>query len=147
MRCQTGAVNQLQWLNRSHPPTLRNASVLAYIRAVFVLLYLGRNVEVRLLTGEIFDIVGLGSLGWDLAPIMLLAGLALGGLFTANDKKAGFLALAGTALYTVVADFYFMYRLSTFFDASLLINLMFDGVLVVLLLHPMTTSYRKIWFS
>ncbi len=32
-------------------------------------------------------------------------------------------------------------------DAGLVLNLLFDGALVALLLHPMSRDYQRIWFD
>ena len=79
-------------------------------------------------------------------PLLLLVALIGGGLGIANEKKLGFRFALGAAIYSVVATLWIGIR----YDVELLgflLRLMFDIVLVVLLLHPQSKEYRRIWFS
>ena len=79
-------------------------------------------------------------------PLILLVALIGGGLGIANEKKIGFRLAVSAAIYSVVATLWIGIR----YDPQLLgllLRLMFDIVLVVLLLHPQSKEYRRIWFS
>ena len=149
-------MNNLIWLNQSQPQTLYSGTMLAYFRAVWLLLFQsGGRIIVEgetitsiygLLAFDVFKQIGLGGLFGDLMWLILAAALALGGLGIANEKKWGYYAGVAGAVSAVVAVLWWMQRAEDFTSLSMLIRLMFDFVLVVLLLHPMSRSYRKIWF-
>jgi hypothetical protein len=120
-------MNQLKWFDRSQPQTLQSAVLLSYINAVFALFYAVR------------------SFAWGSPLLVILLGAAVGAVGIANEKRWGYwlcvvcaCAYLGFWLLVVVAA----HTLSF----SLLINVLFAVVLVVLLLHPMSREYRKIWF-
>ncbi len=142
------AVNNMRWVNQSQTQTLYMATILAYFRAVFTLLWLSSTAtwRYRLLLTDVLDNVGLGQLGWDLAPVILMFALAGGALGIANEKKWGYYVCSGAAIYAAVAVLWWMQRTGDWFELGNLIRLMFDGALVVLLFHPMSREYRKIWF-
>ena len=137
----------MRWLNQSQPQTLHSATMLAYFRAVFLLLGVSSGVAYRLLLAEILDNIGLGQFGWDIAPYLVAIGLALGGLGIANDRRIGYHLCSTMAVYTVVAGLYFMQRTSGYSDMDNLVRLMFDIVLVVSSFHPMSRAHRKVWFK
>ncbi len=134
----------MRWLNQSQPQTLYSASMLAYFRTVMILLFSERG-SYRFFAADVLDTIGLAQLGWDLASFLLAAGLALGGLGVANERKWGYRVLMGAATYAVVADIWWMIRIEDF-GLGILLRLMFDAVLVVLIVHPMSREYRKVWF-
>lgn len=134
----------MRWLNPSQPQTLYSATMLAYFRAVIVLLF--GSVTYRLLLADILGQIGMFGFGRDIAPILLVFGLALGGLGVANEKKWGYHVLLVAAIYAAVSTLWWMYRAEQYFELGNLLRLMFDGVLVVLLLHPLSKEYRKVWF-
>jgi hypothetical protein len=136
----------MRWVNQSQPQTLYGANMLAYFRAVVILLF-GASAPYRLLMVDVFDNIGLGEFAWDITAILLAFGMAIGGLGVANEKKWGFRVLTVSAIYAVAATVWWMYRAEQWTELGNLLRLMFDGVLVVLLFHPMTQEYRKIWFS
>ena len=77
---------------------------------------------------------------------LLLVALVGGGLGIANEKKYGFRLALSAAIYSVVATLW----IGTQYSVELLgflLRLMFDIVLLVLLLHPQSKEYRRIWFS
>lgn len=137
-------MNNLRWVNQSQPQTLYLGTVLAYFRAVFIILF--QQQVYGLLAADLFDNIGLGELFWDLMPLFLGVALVGGALGIANEKKWGYFLATGAAIYAAVAVLWWMQRAEAFGNTSLLIRLMFDGALVVLLLHPMSKEYRKIWF-
>ena len=139
-------MNNLRWLNQSQPQTLYSACLLAYIRAVFVLLSLGNTVQIQLVFIDLLDPIGLARFGNNIAPLCLMAGLAVGGLGVANERKWGYWTLGGTAIVTVLSDFWWMWRIREVMEFGLLMDLMFDAALLILVFHPMSREYRKVWF-
>lgn len=115
-------MNQRQFLNRSHPQTLLNATLLCYFEAVFSLL----------------DAQGDGRL------LLIAVGLAAGGFGLANDMKWGYgVAIVAAVLHALLWV--------SFYGANVLgfpqiISFAFSVVLVVLLVHPMSRDYQRIWF-
>ena len=137
--CHTGRVNNLRWLNPTQPQTLYSAVMLAYFRGASLLLF--GNDYYNVLPYDL-----LGSFASRVAPLLLIIALIGGGLGVANEKKLGFRCAISGALYSLVATMWIIVR----YDVDLLgllLRLMFDLVLVVLLLHPQSKEYRRIWFS
>ncbi len=120
-----GVVSDTQWINPHQPQTLTSAVILCYIQAVFALLSLG----------------ALGPLG-----LLITVGLGAGGFGIANEKKWGY-ALAVSAAVVQIVLFIAYGGLSALGNLNVLIGFAFDVVLVVLLLHPMSRSYQRIWFK
>ena len=113
--------------------------MLAYFRAVSIVLF--GSAYYRQLPYDV-----LGQFAGSIFPLILLVALVGGGLGIANEKKWGFRLAVSAALYSVVATLWIRIR----HDPELLgflLRLMFDLVLVVLLLHPQSKEYRRIWFS
>jgi len=132
-------VNNLRWLNPTQPQTLYSAVMLAYFRGVSIVLF--GSVYYRALPYDI-----LGSFASRIFPLLLLVALVGGGLGIANEKKYGFRLALSAAIYSVVATLW----IGTQYSVELLgflLRLMFDIVLLVLLLHPQSKEYRRIWFS
>jgi hypothetical protein len=118
-------VNDFRWVNQSQPQTLYGATILCYIDAVFGLLF--GMVAVSLLLG-----------------FLTVVGLAAGGFGIANEKKWGYAVAVAAAILQVG-------MLLTVFGFDVLgfpqiLSLMFDGLLVGLLVHPMSRDYQRIWF-
>jgi hypothetical protein len=118
-------VNDTRWVNPHQPQTLYMAVILCYVQAVFTLLSFSY----------------LGPLG-----LFILVGLGAGGFGIANEKKWGY-ALAVAAAVLQVALFVAVGGLSAIGNVQVLINFAFDVLLVVLLLHPMSRDYQRIWFK
>ena len=80
--------------------------------------------------------------GAGLSLILLVLGGAAYGI--ANEKKwAYWLAVVAACLYLAIQLIGFV----TFTHGlGGLLNLFFAGILVVLLLHPQSREYRKVWF-
>ena len=71
--------------------------------------------------------------------------LGAGGFGIANEKRWGYaVAVAGAVLQVVMLLAVFGSRVLT---STAIINLLFDGALVALLLHPMSREYQRIWFK
>ena len=113
--------------------------MLAYFRGVSIVLF--GSVYYRALPYDI-----LGSFASRIFPLLLLVALGGGGLGIANEKKYGFRLALSAAIYSVVATLW----IGTQYSVELLgflLRLMFDIVLLVLLLHPQSKEYRRIWFA
>ena len=116
-----------RWLNPSLPQTLQIAVFLLYINAAFGLLF-----------GTLFFVYG---------PLVGIAGLLaylFGGLGIANEQKWGYL-LSVVVSIAAVATMFIAY--DNVLQGNGLISLLFDGALVALLLHPMSRSHQRVWFS
>ena len=132
-------MNNLRWLNPTQPQTLYSAVMLAYFRGVSIVLF--GSVYYRALPYDI-----LGSFASRIFPLLLLVALVGGGLGIANEKKYGFRLALSAAIYSVVATLW----IGSLYSVELLgfhLRLMFDIVLLVLLLHPQSKEYRRIWFA
>ena len=132
-------MNNLRWLNTTQPQTLYSAVMLAYIRGVSIVLF--GSVYYRALPYDL-----LGSFASRIFPLLLLVALVGGGLGIANEKKYGFRLALSAAIYSVVATLW----IGTQYSVELLgflLRLMVDIVLLVLLLHPQSKEYRRIWFA
>ena len=118
-----------RWLNQSLPQTLQIAVFLLYFNAVFGLLF-----------GTLFFVYG---------PLVGVAGLLaylFGGLGIANEQKWGYVLSVAVAIAAVATIFIYYGNLSDILRYGL-ISLLFDGALVALLLHPMSRSHQRVWFS
>jgi hypothetical protein len=118
-------VNDTRWINPHQPQTLVSAVILCYIQAVLTLLSFGY----------------LGPLG-----LLVLIGLGAGGFGIANEKKWGY-AIAVAAAVFQIAVFVLYGGLGALGNVQVLIGFAFDVLLVVLLLHPMSREYQRIWFK
>ena len=114
-------MNEHRFINRSQPQTLYMAVILCYLTVLF-----------NLLGGY---------------PALVLVGfvLAIGAYGIANEQKWGY------GLGLLVAFFPFFARvavngLNNVFTTDI-ISLMFEIALVVLLLHPQSREYERIWFK
>jgi hypothetical protein len=118
-----GPVEEMRWVNPHQPQTLYMAVILCYIEGV-----------VSLFSFPTFGVFAL----------IVLVGLVAGGFGVANEKRWGYLLALGTAIFQVLIVL-LVYR--TIADIGVLIQLAFDILLVVLLAHPMSRSYQRIWFK
>ncbi len=89
----------------------------------------------------LLSIGALGPLGF-----VILVGLAGGGFGIANEKKWGYVLAVGAAVLQV-ALFVAYGGLGYLGYFQVLVGFAFDVLLVVLLLHPMSRSYQRIWFK
>ena len=99
--------------------------ILCYIQAVF---------------GLVFRVPGAGF-GLSL---LIVIGLAAGGYGISNEKKWGYGLAVGAALAQVLV-LLAVFGTGTFTSFGPLVDFMFDGALVALLLHPMSRVYQRIW--
>jgi len=118
-------VTEFRWVNPTQPQTLYGATILCYIDAVF---------------GLIFGMIAVSFfLGF-----LTIIGLAVGGFGVANEKKWGY-AVAVAAAVVQVAMLLVIFGIQVIGFPQIL-TLMFDGLLVGLLVHPMSRDYQRIWF-
>jgi hypothetical protein len=111
-----------KWFDQTQPQTLQGAVMLCYLNAAFAIL--------ALITGAPYALVALAE--------------GVGAFGIANERKWGYwVAVISSVLY-LLAILWLFIVLSLNFWAFL--NLLFSVVLVVLLLHPQSRSYQKIWF-
>lgn len=113
-----------RWLNPSLPPTLQGAVLFSYLNAALSLFGM-------LLGGT--SLVGL---------VLLLGGVGAYGM--ANEKRWGYQVCLAVAFVYLVLQLLFFLLFPVVF--SELLVLLFSGVLVALLLHPMSRSYQRIYF-
>lgn len=118
-------LSHYKWSPSGLPQTLQFAVYLLYWNAVI---------------GLLFGLVGGGGL-WHLLYLALVAADAAGGLGVANQKKWGYVVALAAAFLPFVLLF-----LAGSVLAGGIISLIFEIVLVVLLLHPMSRSYFRIYF-
>jgi hypothetical protein len=113
-----------RWVDPSQPQTLQFAVFLLYAQAVLLLLF-----------GAFINPIGLA----------LIAGGIGAGYGIANEQKWGY----GLALVVALSPFVLRVvfdGIASVFSAPL-IELMFEVALVVLLLHPQSRDYERIWFK
>ena len=112
-----------RWLNPSQPQTLQSAVILLYINAALSLLFSFGALN------NPFILLSLGGIG---------AGWGI-----ANEHKWGYGLGIGVALAPFVLSVVFLRQLLP----GGLINSAFAILLVVLLLHPHSRDYQRVWFK
>ena len=118
-----------RWTNPTQPQPLQSGVILLYIGAVTALLFT-----------KIYDVYGIA--------VLVAAGRVAAGFGTANERKWGYqLAVAMAVLPFMLL--LLLLGLDEIFDNFLRLVLVFamDIVLLVLLLHPDSRSYQRIWFK
>lgn len=123
---QNGAVRQYRFLNQFQPQTLYLATLFCYIDAV---------------SGFLFGVVTTSAI----VALVTILGLASGGFGIANEKKWGYAVALAAAILQVGA--LIAVAGSDVLNFPLILNLVFDGALVALLLHPLSRNYQRIWFK
>lgn len=121
-------MSNLRWFSPSQPQTLQTAVILLYFNAAIGILY---------------GLLGAGGIGLAFA----LGGLA-GGYGIANEKRWGYyLSLAVAVIPAAISVLILVgFGLGSMFSSSV-ITLLFQVALVVLLIHPMSREYQRIWFK
>ena len=114
------------WFSSGQPQTLQYAVILLYLNGVLGVLQ------------GIFA----GALG--LISAVFAVGQLAAGFGIANERKWGYWLGVVMAFAPFAFTGYLLYRYHVF--AVNAISLVFEIALVILLLHPMTRDYRKIWF-
>jgi hypothetical protein len=127
----------LRWLNRAQPETLYSAVMLSYFRAVGMVLF--GSAYYRQLPLDLF-----GSGVATLFALFLTGTFVAGGIGMANERKWGYVLAVFSACYSVLATLWVGINFSM--GMGFILRLMFDIVLVVLLFHSHSRSYKKIWF-
>jgi hypothetical protein len=120
-----------RWVNQSQPQTLYLGTILLYIEAVTGLLF-----------GSLLGFYGvwLGLAG--------LIGMAAAGFGIANERRWGWLLGVGVSgaavlagLIVVAAEF------GVLTNFGFTANFLFTVALFVLLVHPQSRDYQRIWFK
>jgi len=119
-------MNDWKWINRMQPQTLVIATMLCYLDAAF---------------GLLFGIVAVSVI----FALLTIVGLAVGGFGIANEKRWGYLVALLAAILQVIM--LFAVAGLDVLGFPLLLNLVFDGALVALLIHPESRKYQTIWFK
>jgi hypothetical protein len=109
-----------RWLNTSQPQTLQNAVILLYINAAFGLLF-----------------------GGFLSLVLLLGVVA--GFGIANEARWGYGLGVAVAVVPLAARLLVLGPIDAL--TTDVIGLMFEVLLMVLLLHPQSREYQRIWFK
>ena len=109
-------MKERRWLNRYQVQTLVLANVLLYMEGVF-----------NLVRGPVFVCLGCGML--------------LGGYAVANDRSWGWKLAVATSFLSAL----FKATLQSF-GMGLIFSLIFPVALCILLIHPLSRQYQKIWF-
>ncbi|HVE46512.1 MAG TPA: hypothetical protein VNA57_07170 [Acidimicrobiales bacterium] len=135
-----------RWTNPSQPQTLQIAVFLLYAGAVFGLIFGDNRIWFQAAIFELINsssALNLGRLLWGLTIVASAAG-AYG---IANEKRWGYYLALAAAIAPLSARFIVLVfnQISPF--NSDVISLMFDIALVVLLLHPQSREYQRIWFK
>jgi hypothetical protein len=126
-----------RWTNPSQPQTLYMAHLFLYVSAAFNLLW-------GLINGFTW-VLPLGA-----SPsLALVVCEVVGGYFIANERKAGWwLGLAAVALSLYAPARALMYAgASVIFNVNWILLVAFPLVLLILLVHPMSRDYQRIWFK
>lgn len=114
-----------RWLDRSQPQTLYYGNVLLYFNAVWWVLYL-------LLGAPFFGVLAIWAV--------------FSGIGIANEKKLGYWAGVVLAVINILMLLDLLFK-GGGGSLGVLLNLVFGGALLALLLHPMSRSYQRIWFK
>ncbi len=135
-----------RWTNASQPQTLQIAVFLLYAGAVFGLIFGDNRIWFQAAVFELTNsssAINLGRLLWGLT----IVASAAGGYGIANEKRWGYLLGLGAAIGPLAARLIVLVlnQISPF--QADVISLMFDIALVVLLLHPQSREYQRIWFK
>jgi multisubunit Na+/H+ antiporter MnhB subunit len=114
----------VKWFDQSQPQTLQSAVILAYLNAALGILFLVLGSPV----------VGL--------PGLLLAGAGAVGI--ANEKRWGYwLCLVGAGIYLLLQ---LALAAAVGISFGVILNIAIGVILMILLLHPMSREYQRIWF-
>lgn len=116
-------MSERRWINQSQPQTLQGAVLFCYLNAALSLIY-------ALVLGA--------SLLY--LPTIILAVAAYG---IANEKKIGYWGGVVLACLNVLGILAILVVLGSFGG---ILNLLFAGILVGLLLHPESRGYVRTWF-
>ena len=113
---------QHKWIDKTQPQTLQAAVLFSYLNAALALL----------------TFVALGA-GFSLV-LVLLAGTAYG---IANERRWTYWAAVALSCLYLLGELVLLFDGGGFGGV---LDLLFAGVLVALLLHPQSRQYQRIWF-
>ncbi len=133
-------MNQRIWVNSRQPQTLYISQLLMYFNGVLAILFGGLSAVGR------FDLFGSRALG-TIVVLLLTFGMVAGAYGIANERRWGYRLGVVSAVAPLVITFGVVITNGLSDALRDPISLMFEIALVALLLHPMSTSYQKIWFK
>jgi hypothetical protein len=147
------AIDLHRFWNRSLPQTLLSALWLLYLRAVFDLLDFLQDTDRVGITKAVKG-SGAGSLVW----LIVIAGAVAAGYYIAQEKKIGYYIGIAVAVAPFLINFWVAldfkgvsfierFTLGEIGQFNTLLWLMFTVALVMLLLHPMSRDYVRVWFK
>jgi hypothetical protein len=127
-----------RWTNPSQPQTLYLAHLFLYMSAGFNVFYivLGRGFEPFLPTLS--------------RPSLLEIVLEVaGGYLIANERKIGYYLAFGAAALALYPPVRAVLETSvaTLFSLNWILAAAFPAILLILLVHPMSREYQRIWFK
>ncbi len=112
-----------RWINQTQPQTLQIAVFLMYLDAVFLAVF-----------GGVFSLFGL----------LFIAGYVASGYGIANERKWGYGLAIASAFLPFIAR---LVVLNNLFAGFGVIGLLFAIIIIVVLLHPQSREYARIWFK
>ena len=115
-------MNQRRWINHSQPQTLQGAVIFSYLNVVLALIL---------------------TFGHGVYFVLMLA-LAIAAFGIANDRRLGYWGAV------VIGGLYCLGLLALLVTGGgfgAILDLLFGGVLMALLLHPESRHYERIWFK
>lgn len=118
-------MEERKWFDQSQPQTLQSAVLLSYFNAVLAIFF-------SLLSPGAFSVL-----------LVVILGCAVGAVGIANERRWGYWLCLTCAIVYMLAWLLFLFVSVSF---STLLNLLFAIILTVLLVHPQSREYRKIWF-
>ena len=126
-----------RWTNPSQPQTLYMAHLFLYISAAFNVLY-------GMIRGFTWVLPGFGR-----PSIALVACEIAGGYLIANERRAGWWLGLGSVALSLYPPGRAMLELGPgiIFDVNWILAVAFPVILLVLLIHPMSRDYQRIWFK
>jgi hypothetical protein len=116
-------VAQRKWIDSSQPQTLQGAVLFSYLSAalaLFTLLFAGPG------------------------PYLMLVLMGAAAYGIANERRAAYRAGVALACVYLFAQVLFLIVVHGGFGS--LLDVLFAGLLVVLLLHPESRQYERVWF-
>jgi len=133
-------MNERIWVNSRQPQTLYISQLLMYFNGILAILF-GRLS----LVGKI-DLFGSSIVG-TVVLLLVTVGMIVAAYGIANERKWGYHLGVAASFGPFVITLAIATNSGIGDALSQPISLMFDIALVALLLHPMSTSYQKIWFK
>jgi len=133
-------MNQRIWVNSRQPQTLYISQLLMYFNGILAILF---NRLKLIGNVSLFGSVILGSV----VILLITVGMIASAYGIANERKWGYRLGVVSALGPFVITLAIATSSGIGDALAQPISLMFDVALVALMLHPMSTSYQKIWFK